>query len=158
MSTELPLSTNIMCTLLLSIMALMTRASQWGWRTWYIVRMANMVCVHLPYELFSWPLVRRVRIHEQSFPCFSNIAVLDPSRLPIEVRSAEGSPDLVRGSRLTLVIVQLGAFVADVISEVPFTDEFFDLILEHNAFLSGVADIFVIPVILVLIPFWAVSS
>ena len=37
-------------------------------------------------------------------------------------------------------------------------DEFLDLILEHNTLLGSVADIFVIPAILVLIPFLAISS
>ena len=79
--------------------------------------------------------------------------VLDPSHLSGEVRSAEDSPNLGRRSRIILVIERLGASVVDVISEVPFTDEFFDLILEHNALFGGLADIFVIPIILALIPF-----
>ena len=49
------------------------------------------------------------------------------------------------------------ASVLDVVSEIPFTDEYFDLIFEHNALFSGVADIFVISVILVLVSFGAVS-
>ena len=64
----------------------------------------------------------------------------------------EDSPDLARRSYLTLVVVRLGASVADVISEIPFSDEFLNLILEHDVLLHGVADILVIPTIFILIP------
>ena len=74
------------------------------------------------------------------------------------MRSAEDRPNLARMSYLALVVARLGAFVADVISEVPFMDEVFDLILEHNALFGGVTDIFVILTILVLVPFGAVPS
>ena len=125
-----------------------------------------MVCVpltkddiiHLPSILLSRLLVRRVRIHEQPFPCLSEIAILCSSHLLGELRSAEDSPDLARRSRLALVVTRLGTFVANVISEVPLSNEFLDLIPEHNAHLDGVADIFVISEILILIPFLAVSS
>ena len=130
------------------------------------VRVANMVCVlltkgdivHLPSELLGRPLVQRVCIYERSFLCFSEIVVLGPSRLPGEVRSTENSPNLAIRSCLALVVAQLGDSVTDVISEVPFTDEFLDLILEHNVLFDGVADIFVIPVILALVSFRAVPS
>ena len=49
-------------------------------------------------------------------------------------------------------------FRVDVVTEIPFTDKFFDFILEHNALFGGVADIFVISVILVLVSFEAVPS
>ena len=71
--------------------------------------------VHLPSKLLGMLLVQRVCIHERSFPCFSEIVVLGPSRLPSEVRSIENSYDLARRSCLALVIVQLGASIADVI-------------------------------------------
>ena len=67
--------------------------------------------------------------------------------------AAEDSPSLERRSRLALVVALLGVSVADVISEVPFTDEFLNLILKHNALLGGVADVFVISTIFVLILF-----
>ena len=108
---------------------------------------------YFPSKLLGKPLVRGVRIHEQSFPCFLEIVVLGPSILLSEMRSAEDSLDLARRSCLALVIVQLGASVADVISEVSFSDEFLDLILKHNALLGGVTDIFVVPTIFVLISF-----
>ena len=114
--------------------------------------------VHLSSGLLGMPLVRTVCIHEQSFPRFSEIAVLGPSRLPGEVRSAEDRPNLARMSCRALVVARLGTFIEDVISEVPFTDEFFDLILKHNALFGGVTDIFVILTILVLVSFGAVPS
>ena len=70
-----------------------------------------------------------------------------------EVQPVENSPDLARRSRLALVIARLGTSITDVILKVPFTNEFLDLIFEHNALLGGVAEIFVMPAILVLIPF-----
>ena len=56
-----------------------------------------------------------------------------------------------------LVLAGLGAPVADVVLEVPFSDEFFDLVLEYDAFFCCVANISVIPAILVLVSFGAVS-
>ena len=70
-----------------------------------------------------------------------------------EMRSAEDSHDLAKRSRLTLVVVWLSAPVANVISKVSFLDEFLSFILEHNALLGGMADIFMILTIFVLIPF-----
>ena len=64
----------------------------------------------------------------------------------------------MRWSHLTLVVVRLGASVVDVVSEIPITDEFFDLILECNAFFSGVADIYMISTILILVSFGVVPS
>ena len=72
----------------------------------------NVVCVlitegdiiHLPSKLLGRSIVRRVRIHERSFPCFSEIALLGPLRLPGEMQSTEDSPDLTRWSRLALVV------------------------------------------------------
>ena len=52
-----------------------------------------------------------------------------------------------------LVLARLGAPVANVVLEVPFSDEFFDLILECDAFFCGVANISVILAALVLIFF-----
>ena len=51
----------------------------------------------------------------------------------------------------------IGASVTDAISEVPVTDEFLDLILEHDILLYGIADTLMISVILILIPFGVVS-
>ena len=56
-----------------------------------------------------------------------------------------------------LVLEGLGALIADVVLEVPFSDEFFDLILERDAFFGGVANISVISAVLVLVSFGAVS-
>ena len=80
------------------------------------------------------------------------------SGLPSEVRSTEDGPDFAGWSHLVMVVVRLGTSVADVVSEIPFTDEFFNLILEHNALFDCVANIFVKSTILILISFGAVSS
>ena len=56
-----------------------------------------------------------------------------------------------------LVLEELGAPVADVVLEVPFLDQFFNLIFECDAFFYGVANISVIPAVLFLVSFRAVS-
>ena len=56
-----------------------------------------------------------------------------------------------------LVLAGLGALVADVVLEVLFSDEFFDLILDRNAFFCGVANISVISIVLVLVSFRTIS-
>ena len=73
------------------------------------------------------------------------------------MRSTEDGPDLARRFCLILVIARLGSSVMDVIPKLRITDEFLDLILEHYAFLYGVADILVIPAVLILISFGAIS-
>ena len=125
-----------------------------------IVWVANMVCVSFAEsdvicflsELLGGPLVRRVCGRERSFPCFSEIAILGSSCLLDKVWPAEDSPDLVRRSCLTLVVARLVASIEDIISKVSFSDEFLDLILEHDALLCGVAGVLVILTIFVLIP------
>ena len=83
---------------------------------------------------------------------------MGPSHFPSEVQSTEDNPDITRWSRLALIVVRFGTFVADVVFEIPFTDEFFDFILEYNALFGGVADIFLISVILVQVSFGVVPS
>ena len=57
-----------------------------------------------------------------------------------------------------LVLAWLGAPVVDVVSEVPLSKEFFDLILECDAFFNGVANILMISAILILVSLRAVSQ
>ena len=83
--------------------------------------------------------------------------VLGSSCLSSEVWSSEDSSDLAKRSCLTLVIVWLGDPVADVVLELSFSDKFFNLILELDAFFCGVADITMIPAILSLVPLQVVS-
>ena len=73
------------------------------------------------------------------------------------MRPTEDGPNFTRRSYFALVSARLGAFFADVISEIPITDEFLDFILEHDALLCGMANILVISVILILISFGAIS-
>ena len=56
-----------------------------------------------------------------------------------------------------LVLVGLGAPVADIVLEVTFSNEFFNLIFECDAFFCGVANTSVISVVLVLVSFRVVS-
>ena len=52
-----------------------------------------------------------------------------------------------------LVLAGLGSLVEDVVLEVSFSDEFFDLILECDIFFCGVANISVISAVLALVYF-----
>ena len=125
-----------------------------------VVWVADLVCVSLtesdvicfPSELLGRPLVRRVYGRDQSFLCFSEIAVLGSSCFPYKVWPVEDSSDLARKFCLTLFVTRLDASIADIILEVSFSDEFLDLILEHDALLRGVANVLVISIIFVLIP------
>ena len=120
-----------------------------------------MVCVyltesdfiHFPSKLLGRPSVQRVCGRDQSFLRLSEIVVLGSSCFPNEVWPAEDSSNLARKSCLPLVVAQLGASVVDIISEVSFSDEFLNLILEHDELLHGVANVLVISVIFILIPF-----
>ena len=130
------------------------------------VRVMNVTCilftegdiVHLTSDLFGRPLVGRARGPNRPFPGLSEVAVLGSSRFPSEVRSTEDSSNLARSSCLVLVLAGLDAPVADLVLEVPLSDEFFNFILECDAFFCGVANISVISTILVLVSFRAVSS
>ena len=51
------------------------------------------------------------------------------------------------------VLVGPGAPVADIVLEVPLSDEFFDLVLKCDAFFSGMANILMVSVVLVLVSF-----
>ena len=73
------------------------------------------------------------------------------------MQSAKDGPDWAWKFCLVLVTTWLGSFVTDVVLEVPITDEFLNLILKHDTLLCSVAEILVIPVVLVLISFGAVS-
>ena len=50
-----------------------------------------------------------------------------------------------------MVVAGLGALIEDVVLEVPLSDEFFDLILKCDTFFSGVANILMVSVVLVLV-------
>ena len=102
-------------------------------------------------------MVERDRGPNQPFPGHSEVAVLGSLRFPGEMWSTKDSSDLKGRSYLVLVLVGLGALVADVVLEVPLSDEFFNLILECDVFFCGVANISVISAILVLVHFRAVS-
>ena len=120
------------------------------------VRVTNVTCilftegdsVRLSSNLFGRLLVGRARGRDLLFPSLSEVAILGSSRFPDEVRSVKDSSNLAMRSCLTLVLAELGAPVTDVVLEVPFLDEFFNLILECDAIFCGVANISVISAVL----------
>ena len=81
-----------------------------------------------------------------------------PTCFSSEKRSTEDCPDFAWGFYFRPIILRLGPPVVDVILEVPAADELRDLIIEGDAFLSRVTNIFVEPTIFVLVPFGAVST
>ena len=91
-------------------------------------------------------------------PYFPNVAVLGPTRLSGEVRSAKDHSDLTWGLRFWPVILRSCPHVIDIILEVPATNEFLNLIFEGDALLSGVTDAFMELAVLILVPFGAVST
>ena len=129
------------------------------------VRVTNVTCVLftkgdivcLTSDLFGKPLVRRARGRDRPFLGLSEVAVLGSTLFPGKLWSDEDSSDLARRFCLVLVLAGLGAPVADVVLEVPLSDEFFNLILECDAFFCGVANISVILTVLVLVSFQTVS-
>ena len=114
--------------------------------------------VHLSFQLLHRLLVQTMKVGEQSILSLLNIAVSGSFHFFGEVRSAKDGPNFARRFYRVLVIALLSSSVMDVVPEVPITDEFLDLILEHNALLCGVADILVTPTILILISFGVASS
>ena len=79
--------------------------------------------------------------------------ILGPSHLSSKVWSVEDGPNFLR--RFTLILVIL---VMDIVPEVTITDEFLNLLFEHDALLCGVVDILVISIVLILISFGVVFS
>ena len=108
---------------------------------------------HLTSELFGRLLVGRARGQNQPFPCLSEVAVLGPSCFPDEMWSAEDSSDHAGRFCLLLFLTGLGTPVGDIALEVPLSDEFFDLILECIAFFSVIANILMVPTVLVRVSF-----
>ena len=66
--------------------------------------------------------------------------------------------DFVWRLYLRCFILWSGPPAINVILKVTATDEFFNFILKRDTLLRGVTDIFVVPTILVLVPFGVVSS
>ena len=108
-------------------------------------------------KLFGRPLVGKAHGQNRPFPGLSEVAVLGSPHFPGEMWPAEESPYHTGRFCLTSVLVGLGAPVANVVSEVPLADKFFDFILEYNGFFSGVANVLVIPAVLTLVSLQAVS-
>ena len=113
--------------------------------------------LHFTPDLFGKPLIRRARGRDRPVLCLFEVAVLSSSYLSGEVWPAEDSSDLARRPVFILVVLWRGASVTDIVPEVSLSDEFFNLILEHDAFFRSVADISVESAVLVLIPLRAVS-
>ena len=125
------------------------------------VWVTDMACVHftkgdkvrLTSELFGRLLVGRAPGWNRPFPGLSKVVVLGPSRFPCEMWSAEDRSDHAGRFCLLSVLAGLGAPITDIALKVPLSNEFFDLILECDAFFCGVANILVVPAVLVLVSF-----
>ena len=76
---------------------------------------------------------------------------------PNEMRSSEDHPNLAWGFCFRFVILRPGPPIVDVVLEVPTANKLLDLILESDALLSGMANVFVERALFVLVPFEAVS-
>ena len=67
-------------------------------------------------------------------------------------------PDFVWRVCLRCFVLWSGPLAINVILKVPATDDFFNFILKRDTLIRGVTDILVVPTILVLVPFGAVSA
>ena len=90
--------------------------------------MANVMCVSLTESdvfchtscLLGRPLVRRAN---RPFPSLSKVMVLGSLCLHGQVQSTEDGFDFARRSCLALVLLGLGAPIADIILDVSLSDE-----------------------------------
>ena len=114
--------------------------------------------IDFPLKLLCWPLVQTVDIGKWPILCLSGVMVSCPTHLLREMRSAEDRPDLAWGLYFRFAILWPCHSVVDVILEVLTTNELLYLILEGDALLSGVTDIFMEPTVIVMVPFRAVST
>ena len=87
-----------------------------------------------------------------------DVMILHPTIFPGKMRSVEDHPDLVWGFCFSSIILRPCPPVVDVVLEVPMTNELLDLILEGDALLSGMTNIFVEQIVFVLVPLGAVST
>ena len=113
--------------------------------------------LHFTPDLFGKLHIKRARGGDRPFLSLSKVAVLSSSLFFGEVWPVEDSSDLAKRSSLILVVSWPGASITDIVREVSFLDEFFDLILESDAFFRSVADISMKSTVFVLIPLRAVS-
>ena len=114
--------------------------------------------VALPFKLLCRPLVHTVNINERPLLFLLDLAFLCPTRFPNKMRSFKDRLDLAWGFYFRSIDLRPGPPIIDVVVEVPTTNVLLDLILEGDAFLSGVTDVLVVPTIFVLIPFGVVST
>ena len=108
--------------------------------------------LHFTPDLFGRLLIKRARGRDRPFLCLYEVAILSSPCFSGEVWPIEDSSDLARRPSLILVVLWPGASVMDIVLEVSFSDEFFNLILECDAFFHSVVDISIKSTVLVLIP------
>ena len=128
------------------------------------MQMADVTCdsltegdiSRLTSRLLCRSLVGRAHDRNRSFPGFSEVTVLGSSCLPGEVWSVEDGSDFMMRSCLALVLIGLGAPIADIVLEVSLSDKLHNLIFKDDAFFRGVADISVKLTVFILIPLRAV--
>ena len=114
--------------------------------------------IGLPLELLYWPFVHTMNISEQSLLHLLDVAFLRLVHFSSKVGSAEDRLDFVSWFYFRSVVLRPSPHIVDVILEVPAADEFLDLILEGDALLNYMTDIFVKPTVFVLVPLGAVST
>ena len=131
-----------------------------------VVEVVDEVCITfsksdivvLPLQLLRRPFFHAVDIGDRPLLRLPNVTLLCPMRFSCEVKSAEDRLDFAWGLYLRSIILLTGPPIVNVILEVPMVDEFLDLILEHDALLSGVTDVLMELAVFVLIPLRVVST
>ena len=111
-----------------------------------------------PFELLCRPLIHPQDIGEWPILRLPDVTVLCPTCLPGEMRTAEDRLNLAWGLYFKSVILRPCPPVVDVVLKVPAANELLNLILEGDAFISGMTDAFMEPTVLILVPLRTVST
>ena len=113
--------------------------------------------VVLSLKLLCRSLVHTVNIDERHLLHLPEVALLCPTRFPIEMRSTKDRLNLAWGFCFRSIILRPGPPIVAVVLEVLAANELLYLILEGDAFLSGVADVLVVLIVFALVPFGGVT-
>ena len=109
-------------------------------------------------EIFCRLFVQVVDISEWPIPRFPDVEVSGPMRLHSEMRSTEDSLNLAWGLCFWSTIIRSCSPIINIILQVPVMNKLLYLVFQGDTLLGGVTDVFVKSIVLVLVPFGAMST